>query len=483
MEKGLAWQKHIADTNEKLHKWQQTMTVKAAADASALIVLHDIESTDKYFSLDSLDSLVVTLHPTVFLAQSLPYRSMAPQTWDLTRPPVTYQEAVARLDADQWRSAMETEKSAMDENSVFDPNLVVELLKGKKVIGLQWVFSWKEADTGCTAKAWIIAQGHTQQLDDCGNTYTPVAKMMSIRVVLTYAAKVDLELFTFDVCTAFLNASLHCEVYVHQIPGYQLENLKAFQRLRKALYGLKQSPHEWFREFSFVLHTLGLNPCPVDEAVFTGHWNKDHPHPVVPLPSNGSDLFIILPIHVDNGLTAMNSVSLYNWLIRELNKQFSIKDLGPASMFLGICIERDCAMHILWLPQKHFVMDLLETHNMLQCTKSSIPLHTKLHQLPPLAENALPDIADQDIQLLYQSLTGSYIYLAVTTRPDLAFTAMALGQYNAAPTWSLLSAAKGVLRYLNATSDFALEYGGEYHKEKVGPDVVVRSDLALIDVD
>ncbi len=449
MEKGLAWQKHIADTNEKLRKWQQTMTVKAAADASALIVLHDIESTDKYFSLDSLDSLVVMLHPTVFLAQSLLYRSMAPQTWDLTRPPVTYQEAVARLDADQWRSAMETEKSAMDENSVFDPNLVVELPKGKKVIGLQWVFSWKEADTGCTAKAWIIAQGHTQQLDDCGNTYTPVAKMMSIRVVLTYAAKVDLELFTFDVCTAFLNASLHCEVYVHQIPGYQLENLKAFQRLRKALYGLKQSPHEWFREFSFVLHTLGLN----------------------------------LPIHVDNGLTAMNSVSLYNWLIRELNKQFSIKDLGPASMFLGICIERDCAMHILWLPQKHFVMDLLETHNMLQCTKSSIPLHTKLHQLPPLAENALPDIADQDIQLLYQSLTSSYIYLAVTTRPDLAFTAMALGQYNAAPTWSLLSAAKGVLKYLNATSDFALEYGGEYHKEKVGPDVVVRSDLALIDVD
>ncbi|SJL00109.1 uncharacterized protein ARMOST_03421 [Armillaria ostoyae] len=128
-------------------------------------------------------------------------------------------------------------------------------------------------------------------------------------------------------------------------------------------------------------------------------------------------------------------------------------------------------------------MDLLETHNMLQCTKSSIPLHTKLHQLPPLAKNALPDIVDKDIQLLYQSLTGSYIYLAVTIRPDLAFTVMALGQYNAASTHALLSAAKGVLRYLNATSDWALKYGSQYHKEKVGLDVVVHLDLALIDAD
>ncbi len=84
-------------------------------------------------------------------------------------------------------------------------------------------------------------------------------------------------------------------------------------------------------------------------------------------------------------------------------------------------------------------------HNMLQCTKSSVPLYSKLDKLMPLPDNALLDVADADIQLLFQSLTGSYIYLAVTTRPDLAFTAMMLGQFNACLNCALLSTVKGVL--------------------------------------
>lgn len=90
-------------------------------------------------------------------------------------------------------------------------------------------------------------------------------------------------------------------------------------------------------------------------------------------------------------------------------------------------------------------MDLLTMHNMLQCTKSSVSLYSKLDKLMPLPDNALLDVADADIQLLFQSLTGSYIYLAVMTRPDLAFTAMMLGQFNACLNHALLSTVKGVL--------------------------------------
>ncbi len=129
------------------------------------------------------------------------------------------------------------------------------------------------------------------------------------------------------------------------------------------------------------------------------------------------------------------------------------------------------------------MMDLLATHNMTQCTKSSVPLHLKLDKLMPVPDNALPDVADADIQLLSQSLTSSYIYLVVTTRPDLAFTAMALGQFNSCPNRALLSTAKGVLRYLNAMAAWSLEYGGAYLQEKVGPDAVIRSNLALVDAD
>ncbi len=154
----------------------------------------------------------------------------------------------------------------------------------------------------------------------------------------------DLELFTFHVRTAFLNAPLHEEVYSKQILGFPLKNPSSSQHLQKAIYGLKQSPHKWFKEFSSVLRTLGIISCTVDEAVFTGHWSKSQPHPVLSVPADGSNIFIIISIHVNNGDCTMNSRSLYSWLINELNKQFSMKDMGPASMFLGIHIERHHAV-------------------------------------------------------------------------------------------------------------------------------------------
>lgn len=175
-----------------------------------------------------------------------------------------------------------------------------------------------------------MALGHHQRLDDYRNTYAPVAKITSIHIVLAFAAHEYLELYTFDIHTAFLNAPLHEEVYVKQILGYPLENPKSAQRLLKAIYGLKQSPHEWFREFSSVLIALGLSSCPVDEAVFMGRWSKTNPHPTLSMPTDGSDIYIIISIHVDDGLATTNSKDLYVWLINALNHCFSIKNLGAA---------------------------------------------------------------------------------------------------------------------------------------------------------
>ncbi len=254
----------------------------------------------------------------------------------------------------------------------FDSAPVLVLPKGKNAIGLRWVFIWKEIEDSKIPKARIVALGHHQRPDDYGNTYAPVAKITSIHIVLAFAAHEDLELYTFDVCTAFLNTPLHEKVYVKQILGYPLKNPKSAQCLLKAIYGLKQSPHEWFREFSSVLIALGLSSCPVDEAVFMGRWSKSNPHPTLSMPTDGSDIYIIIPIHIDDGLAATNSKDLYVWLIDTLNHCFSIKNLGAALMFLGIRIEQDRPTCKLWLSQKHFVMDLLATHNMLQCTKSSI---------------------------------------------------------------------------------------------------------------
>ena len=84
-------------------------------------------------------------------------------------------------------------------------------------------------------------------------------------------------------------------------------------------------------------------------------------------------------------------------------------------------------------------------------------MSVKPYLLEP-SPNALPEVKDEDIKPLFQKLVGSLIYLAICTRPDISYAAMALGQFNAKPTHAHLLAAKRVLRYLSSTLDLVLEF-------------------------
>jgi hypothetical protein len=92
------------------------------------------------------------------------------------------------------------------------------------------------------------------------------------------------------------------------------------------------------------------------------------------------------------------------------------------------------------------------------CKTSNVPLHHHPSNLPPCSPNACQDIPDDKILLSYQRLVGSLTYLAICTRPDIAYTAMALGQFNATPSRTHLACAKGVLRYLAGTVHLCLQF-------------------------
>ena len=106
---------------------------------------------------------------------------------------------------------------------------------------------------------------------------------------------------------------------------------------------------------------------------------------------------------------------------------------------------------------------------MQDCKTSLVPLPHNLNNLPPCSPNACPDIPDTDITISYQRLVGSITYLAICTRPDLAYCAMALGQHNASPTRAHLVVAKGVLRYLAGTVHFGLTFS--VHNEHIPPSI------------
>nr|CAD1840511.1 unnamed protein product [Ananas comosus var. bracteatus] len=142
-----------------------------------------------------------------------------------------------------WRAAMEEEMMALDANSTWEP---VPLPADKRAIGCKWVFTVKMNPDGSVArlKARLVAKGYAQTYGvDYSDTFSPVAKLASVRLFISLAATSYWVLHQLDIRNAFLHSDLHEEVYMEQPPGFVAQGkLGRVCRLRKSLYGLKQSP-------------------------------------------------------------------------------------------------------------------------------------------------------------------------------------------------------------------------------------------------
>ena len=163
---------------------------------------------------------------------------------------------------------MDDEYQSLKENNTFD---IVPLPEGKKLVGGRWVFAIKESSGSEELfKARYVAKGFTQvHGTDYFETFSPTAKMSSIRIMMQLAANSNLSVHQMDVKTAFLNAPIDCEIYVRQPEGYEVKdkggNLLVL-KLNKSLYGLKQSGRNW----NSLLHKFfvsnkfvqsALDPC------------------------------------------------------------------------------------------------------------------------------------------------------------------------------------------------------------------------------
>jgi hypothetical protein len=138
-----------------------------------------------------------------------------------------------------------------EELNNFTRNEVWSLVARPKqnVIGTKWVFRNKQDENGVVTmnKTRLVAQGFTQVEGlDFGETYAPVARLESIRILIAYATNHDFKLYQMDVKSAFLNGPLQELVYVEQPLGFEDKKPNHVYLLHKALYGLKQAPRAWY---------------------------------------------------------------------------------------------------------------------------------------------------------------------------------------------------------------------------------------------
>ena len=164
------------------------------------------------------------------------------------------------------------EMNALRKNGTWE---IVEAPKDQKIVGCKWVFTIKSKADGSVEryKARLVAKGFTHTYGiDYQETFAPVAKINSIRVLLSLAVNLNWPLYQLDVKNAFLNGDLDEEVFMRLPPGFETKfGAEKVCKLKKSLYGLKQSPRAWFERFGKAVKRLGYDQSQADHTMFYRH--------------------------------------------------------------------------------------------------------------------------------------------------------------------------------------------------------------------
>ena len=387
----------------------------------------------------------------------------------VTENPTTWSQAIKTREANSWKLALEDEMLAQIKNQTWE---VTEKPIHRKVIGSRYVFCTKYDGKNEKKKVRLVAKGCAQRPgEDFTETFSPVVRSTSVRILAAVAAEYDLQIHQMDIVTAYLNGELREKVYM-EVPeclreivdkinagepvgsdGKAIgdvnivntakrwrEGMKNDEHvcvLVKALYGLRQSGVEWYNKLIEKLLKLGFKPLLQDKCMLVARKN---------------DKVMYITIYVDDILIAGNDEEWIKFIKKELSKSFQTKDLGLVSKCLGIEFERDAESRVS-MRQRQYTEALINKFRMDECKPVDTPIRVKCDLVKP--ENAS---MSEMKKYPYQSLIGGLLYLSVTTTPDIACAVTFLSQFNTAYDESHWKAAKRVLRYLKGTIYYGLMY-------------------------
>ncbi|GJZ27029.1 zinc finger, CCHC-type containing protein [Tanacetum coccineum] len=237
-----------------------------------------------------------------------------------------------------------------------------DLPPGCKPLGCKWIFKRKMKVDGTIDKfkARLVIQGFRQKEGiDYFDTYAPVARITTIRLLLALAAIHNLVIHQMDVKTAFLNGDLDEEVYMKQPEGFVMPgNEHKVCKLVKSLYGLKQAPKQWHQKFDEVVLSSGFHLNQSDKCVYS-KFDK-------------SGKGVIICLYVDDMLIFGTDQNQVDKTKKFLSSRFSMKDMGEADVILGIKIKRENKGIVI--TQSHYIEKILKKFNREDCSPVSTPM-------------------------------------------------------------------------------------------------------------
>ncbi|GKB17825.1 retrovirus-related pol polyprotein from transposon TNT 1-94 [Tanacetum coccineum] len=338
------------------------------------------------------------------------------------------------LKDESWVVAMQEELNKFVANYVWE---LVPSPRSQSVIGTKWVFRNKLDENGIVSrnKARLVAQGYNQQEGiDYDETYAPVARLESIRILLAIACANDFKLYQMDVKSAFLNGFINEEVYVAQPPGFiDFQKPNYVYKLKKALYALKQAHKAWYDRLKAFLikheYSIGM----VDNTLFTKK-SKSH--------------LIIVQIYVDDIIFGSTSQNLCDDFAKIMHDEFEMSMMGELNFFLGLQIKQ--IEDGIFFNQSKYIKEMLKKFGLEDSKPTKTPMSTEIK----LTKDGDADFMDSS---KYRGMIGSLLYLT-TSGPDIMFSVFLCACFQENPKTTHLEVVKRIFRYIRGTSHLGLWY-------------------------
>ncbi|CAI7763633.1 unnamed protein product [Closterium sp. NIES-53] len=283
--------------------------------------------------------------------------------------PRSYAEAIEGPYSSQWQAAMDAAMASSKSTGTYVDEVPPP---GVNIISGMWIFRVKRPPGSPPVfKARYMVRGLSQRQGvDYFQTFSPTPKMTTLRVLLHVAAQRDYELHSLDFSTAFLQGSLHEEIWLRRPPGFTGSFPPGTQwSLRRLVYGLRQAPREWHDTLRTILAALGFAPSTADPSLFLRTDTSLPP-------------FNIL-VYVDDLVFATADTAGLAHVKSELQKRHTCTDLDELRSYLGLQITRDRAQRTITLTQSHMVQQVLQRFDFTYSSPQATPLSTR-HSLSAL---------------------------------------------------------------------------------------------------
>ena len=381
--------------------------------------------------------------------------------------PQNYAKALYTQYADNWICAKDKEFSSFRNMKTYaQPRMPIDQIPKDKIIDARIVldvcynpdgslkkFKFRLCARGDQLKKKKTSKDGSVDENDLydalrNNNYAGTVKAESVRILLSIAAELDLEIESWDVGTAFLHPELKPdeEIYMRRPPGLTDQDMPKVVQLKKCIYGLPQAS-AYFREHSDKeLKKIGFKPTVSDPQVYT-QFRKDG--------------FIFVSTHVDDFGVIGTSLGLLAEVKAELSKVYELSTAPEMTYYLGILITRDRANRTIFMSQPKYVDEMLKEYGIAaDCPDVSTPMATNYDAMgtgSQRGKSATPKQAK-----MYMRKVGSLLYLAIQTRPDILFPVTMLSRYCKSPTEVDLLAVDRVLHYISHTQELGLTlFSGE----------------------